>query len=381
MKIVGFYHERRDVKDDRSAAQIHANGALLLVVLHISGATKRSLVFIFVSCSFLLTSSTLGLIISCFNFNWVSMKNLKWEDTFAAKMFRREKQTLGWNMIQLINLLRVLNIIFFIFFISNHNLQKRNFEKFLLFNMISNLYSYKNVIPGNKSRRFPFFSHVLLQITAICSSLRANSHEKASWSCSKIRRDRPYSLIALLALDWENSSDFPCRCGLVNTTNDSRGQWDRLYYFAKRVAPCAPRYIILHSFLILLMLHPWCLLVPSRINSRSFRPRFNDRLDWERGGSLRKTASKQRSSRANFNLLINFSILAHKIRFYKFRDFYSDGNDPVSPSFSRRAKRINAMQNEETKDLDWIFLLKIRIWCFRCSYFHIYCNVCEYNYI
>lgn len=127
------------------------------------------------------------------------------------------------------------------------------------------------MIPANESRGFAFFSHVLLQIMAILFFTRANSHEKASRSCSKIRRDRPYSLIALLALDWENSSDFPCRCGLVNTTNDSREQWDRLYYFAKRVAPRAPRaprYIILHSFLILLMSHPWYLLIPSRINSR-----------------------------------------------------------------------------------------------------------------
>lgn len=141
MKIVGFYHGRRDVKDDRSAAQIHANGALLLVVLHISGAAKRSLVFTFVSRSFLLTSScTLRPIILCFNFNCVSMKNINWED-ICGKNFS-QRQINFWNMIQLMNLLCVLNIIFPIFSVSNHNLQERNFEKFLLFNMISNLCSW-----------------------------------------------------------------------------------------------------------------------------------------------------------------------------------------------------------------------------------------------
>lgn len=50
VKVVGFHHGRRDVKNDRSAAQVHADGAFLLVVLHVPGAANRSRVYFSFPC-------------------------------------------------------------------------------------------------------------------------------------------------------------------------------------------------------------------------------------------------------------------------------------------------------------------------------------------
>lgn len=41
VKVVGLHHGRRDVKNNRSAAQVHADGAFLVVVLHVSGAANK----------------------------------------------------------------------------------------------------------------------------------------------------------------------------------------------------------------------------------------------------------------------------------------------------------------------------------------------------
>lgn len=117
-----------------------------------------------------------------------------------------------------------------------------------------------------------FFSHVLLQIATTWSLLRANSHERASRSYSKIRRptvlfDRTARVIlreftGLFVSMWSGNHD--------EWLTRSRA---RLYYFAKRIAP---RYISLRFF------YTWilhlCLFVPSTINSRSFGPRFDDRI-------------------------------------------------------------------------------------------------------
>lgn len=48
VKVVGFHHRRRDVKNDWAAAQVHADGAFFLVVLHVSSTTKRSLDYMLV---------------------------------------------------------------------------------------------------------------------------------------------------------------------------------------------------------------------------------------------------------------------------------------------------------------------------------------------
>lgn len=148
--------------------------------------------------------------------------------------------------------------------------------------MISNSYSCKNALRKRKSRSC-FFSHVLLQI----ATTRSSPPCELSWE----------SFAILL----ENSAlfDRTARATLRESVGLSVSMWSGNHdewltqamssALLLREACCAParRYISLHSFSILLISHP-SLVPSSAINSRSFGPRFNDRLDWERGGPLRK---------------------------------------------------------------------------------------------
>lgn len=196
-------------------------------------------------------------------------------------------------------------ILFSLFSTSNHISQEKFWDFFSLIWFLTHIVA-RTWSQETKADNLLFFSRFVANIAMTCSSLRANSHERASRFCSKIRR--PTALF-----DRTARAILREFVGLsVSMWSGNHDEWltqamsSALLLREAYCAACAALHRSLHSFLILLISHP-CLLVPSTINSRSFRPRFNDRLDWERGGQLRKAASKQRPFRANFNLLINLS--------------------------------------------------------------------------